>query len=107
MQEQSIGKDRLEVVKLLQEHGVVVRGGPQEGQKFIEALLVEPLVSLSTFNPQAHRQAHINPPSHYPLLMRAKACCHSHCVYLCLAPENSESSPQSPEGLTARFDTLL
>ena len=40
LQEKSVGTEKLELVKLLQKHNVVVRGGPEEGQKFIEALLV-------------------------------------------------------------------
>ena len=35
-----MGKDKVELVKLLQKHNVVVRGGPEDGQKFIDALLV-------------------------------------------------------------------
>ena len=39
-QEAQLGKDRMELGKLLQSHHVLVRGGPDEGQKLIEALLV-------------------------------------------------------------------
>ena len=40
MQEANVGKDRLELVRLLQEHRVIVRGGGEEGRRLLTALLV-------------------------------------------------------------------
>jgi hypothetical protein len=39
-QEHSVGKERVELVRLLQAHGVVVRGGAEQGQRLLAALLV-------------------------------------------------------------------
>lgn len=39
-QEHQVGKEKLDVVQILQAHHVIVRGGPQEGNKLIKALLV-------------------------------------------------------------------
>ena len=35
-----MGRDRMEVAKLLQRHNVIVKGGPQEGRKLLDALVV-------------------------------------------------------------------
>ena len=40
MQEAKVGKDKLELVRLLQEHRVIIRGGGEEGQQLLNALLV-------------------------------------------------------------------
>ena len=40
MQEHSVGKERVELVRMLQAHHVIVRGGPEEGQRLLDALLV-------------------------------------------------------------------
>ena len=39
-QEQKFGGEKVELIKLLQRHGVIVRGGPEAGEQFINALLV-------------------------------------------------------------------
>ena len=44
MQEHRFGSERVKLVKLLQQHGVVVKGGPEGGQKLLEALLVCPIL---------------------------------------------------------------
>lgn len=38
--EQRVGADKLRLAKLLQEHNVIVRGGAEQGQKLMDALLV-------------------------------------------------------------------
>lgn len=40
LQEHQVGKEKLDVVQILQAHHVIVRGGPEEGNKLIKALLV-------------------------------------------------------------------
>ena len=35
-----MGRDRMDVAKLLQRHNVIVKGGPQEGRKLLDALVV-------------------------------------------------------------------
>lgn len=40
MQEHRFGIEKVELVKLLQLHGVVVKGGPEGGQQLVDALLV-------------------------------------------------------------------
>ena len=40
MQEANVGKDKLKLVRLLQEHRVIVRGGGEEGRRLLTALLV-------------------------------------------------------------------
>ena len=35
-----MGRDRMDVAKLLQRHNVIVKGGPQEGRKLLNALVV-------------------------------------------------------------------
>ncbi len=40
LQEQQMGRDRMDVAKLLQRHKVIVKGGPQEGRKLLDALVV-------------------------------------------------------------------
>ncbi|BDA51049.1 hypothetical protein COCOBI_17-2690 [Coccomyxa sp. Obi] len=37
--EHQVGKEKLDVVQILQAHHVIVRGGPEEGNKLISALL--------------------------------------------------------------------
>jgi len=39
-QEARVGKEKMEVVEILRKHHVVIRGSNEEGQRFIEALLV-------------------------------------------------------------------
>ena len=39
-QEERMGRDKLEVAKLLQRHSVIVRGGAEEGRKLLDALVV-------------------------------------------------------------------
>lgn len=47
LQDKKIGSDKLRLAKLLREHHCVVRGGAEEGQKLMNALLVsQPLRSL-------------------------------------------------------------
>ena len=43
LQEHQVGKEKLDVVQILQAHHVMVRGGPEEGNKLIKALLVSSL----------------------------------------------------------------
>ena len=38
-----MGRDRMDAAKLLQQHNVIVRGGPQDGKKLLDALVVSPL----------------------------------------------------------------
>lgn len=40
MQEHQVGRERVELVRILQGHHVIVRGGPDEGQRLLDALLV-------------------------------------------------------------------
>lgn len=40
LQEKQLGTDKVRLAKLLQNHNCVVRGGPEEGQKLMQALLV-------------------------------------------------------------------
>lgn len=40
MQEKSVGRDKMEVAQILKDHGALVRGGPEQGQKLMEALVV-------------------------------------------------------------------
>ena len=42
LQEEQMGQDRMDVARLLQQHSVIVRGGPQEGKKLLDALVVSP-----------------------------------------------------------------
>lgn len=35
-----MGRDKLDVAKLLQRHNVIVRGGAEEGRKLLDALVV-------------------------------------------------------------------
>ena len=42
-----MGKEKLDVVQILQAHHVIVRGGPEEGTKLINALIVSSLDLLS------------------------------------------------------------
>ncbi len=35
-----MGRDKLDVAKLLQKHNVIVRGGAEEGRKLLDALVV-------------------------------------------------------------------
>ena len=37
-----MGQDRMDAARLLQQHSVIVRGGPQEGSKLLDALVVSP-----------------------------------------------------------------
>ena len=37
-----MGRDRMDAARLLQQHNVIVRGGPQEGKKLLDALVVSP-----------------------------------------------------------------
>ena len=37
-----MGQDRIDAARLLQQHNVMVRGGPQEGKKLLDALVVSP-----------------------------------------------------------------
>ena len=37
-----MGQDRIDAARLLQQHNVIVRGGPQEGKKLLDALVVSP-----------------------------------------------------------------
>ncbi len=37
-----MGQDRMDAARLLQQHNVIVRGGPQEGKKLLDALVVSP-----------------------------------------------------------------
>jgi hypothetical protein len=39
-QEARFGKEKMELVKILQHHHVVIRGSNEEGQQFVDALLV-------------------------------------------------------------------
>ena len=39
-----MGKERVELVRLLQAHGVVVRGGAEQGQQLLAALLVRAMM---------------------------------------------------------------
>ena len=41
-QESEFGPEKVALVKVLQTHGVVVKGGPEGGQRLIDALLVSP-----------------------------------------------------------------
>jgi hypothetical protein len=47
VQEHQVGKEKLDVVQILQAHHVIVRGGPEEGTKLINALIVSSLDLLS------------------------------------------------------------
>ena len=42
LQEEQMGQDRMDAARLLQQHNVIVRGGPQEGKKLLDALVVSP-----------------------------------------------------------------
>lgn len=35
-----MGRDRMDVARLLQRHSVIVKGGPQEGRRLLDALVV-------------------------------------------------------------------
>jgi len=37
--DKQVGAEKLHLAKLLQQHGVIVRGGQEQGQKLMEALL--------------------------------------------------------------------
>ncbi|CAK0786048.1 hypothetical protein CVIRNUC_009261 [Coccomyxa viridis] len=37
--EEQMGQDRMDAARLLQQHNVIVRGGPQEGKKLLDALV--------------------------------------------------------------------
>ena len=39
-QEGKFGPEKVALVKLLQQHGVVVKGGPEGGQQLLDALMV-------------------------------------------------------------------
>lgn len=43
LQENNVGRDKLEVAQILKEHHALVRGGPEQGTKLVEALLVSHL----------------------------------------------------------------
>ena len=43
-QEDKMGRDKLDVAKLLQRHNVIVRGGAEEGRKLLDALVVSSLL---------------------------------------------------------------
>ena len=40
--DKQVGAEKLHLAKLLQQHGVIVRGGQEQGQKLMDALLVRP-----------------------------------------------------------------
>jgi hypothetical protein len=40
VQEERLGAEQVALVKILQTHGVVVRGGAEHGRKLVDALLV-------------------------------------------------------------------
>ena len=40
LQDKKIGSDKLRLAKLLREHYCIVRGGAEQGQKLMDALLV-------------------------------------------------------------------
>ena len=42
LQEEQVGKEKVEVTKLLQRLNVIVRGGPEEGRRLLDALVVSP-----------------------------------------------------------------
>ena len=41
-QEDRMGRDKLDVAKLLQRHNVIVKGGAEDGRKLLDALVVSP-----------------------------------------------------------------
>ncbi len=46
VQEHQVGREKLDVVQILQAHHVIVRGGPEEGTRLIDALLVRPCCDM-------------------------------------------------------------
>ena len=46
--EHRVGAEKLHLAKLLQEHNVIVRGGAEQGQKLMDALLVRPTTLVTT-----------------------------------------------------------
>ena len=49
MQEERLGAEQVALVKILQTHGVVVRGGAEHGRKLVDALLVCRTLTMSRF----------------------------------------------------------
>ena len=47
LQEEQMGRDKVDVAKLLQRHNVIVKGGPEEGRRLMDALVVS-LLSVLT-----------------------------------------------------------
>jgi hypothetical protein len=37
-----VGRDKVQVAQILKDHNVLVRGGPEQGSKLMEALVVSP-----------------------------------------------------------------
>ena len=37
-----MGRDKVQVAQILKDHNVLVRGGPEQGSKLMEALVVSP-----------------------------------------------------------------
>ena len=49
MQEKTVGRDKIEVAQILKDHGALVRGGPEQGQKLMEALMVCKCLAIRSF----------------------------------------------------------
>jgi len=47
LQEEQMGRDKVAVAKLLQRHNVIVKGGPEEGRRLMDALVVSLLLVLT------------------------------------------------------------
>lgn len=43
MQESQVGADKVAVAQILKDHSVLVRGGPEQGTKLMDALVVSAL----------------------------------------------------------------
>ena len=41
-----MGRDKVQVAQILKDHNVLVRGGPEQGSKLMEALVVSPDAGL-------------------------------------------------------------
>jgi len=55
-QEGQVGRDKVQVAQILKDHNVLVRGGPEQGSKLMEALVVSPHVrTVQTGLPAHHR----------------------------------------------------
>ncbi len=48
--DKQVGPEKLELAKLLQEHAVIVRGGPENAQRLMDALIVR-AVAVSSLRP--------------------------------------------------------